>query len=160
MKALEDMAEALALVQRRIAGMARHGTVAEVNAGEGWVRLDWGDGFLSAKLPYAQIGGALKLHSPPSEGQKMTAIAPTGDLRQAVAQPLGFSDANQSPGSTGGTHVLTIGGVTVSVDGSGIKLTGTLDITGAALTHNGKNVGSDHKHSGIVPGSGQTGDPL
>jgi hypothetical protein len=31
---------------------------------------------------------------------------------------------------------------------------------GGTLTHNDKNVGHDHSHSGVVPGSGQSGGPV
>lgn len=37
--------------------------------------------------------------------------------------------------------------------------TGTVAITGGALTHNGTNVGSTHTHSGVQPGGGNTGAP-
>lgn len=154
MEAIERLAEALAQVQRRVAGVARHGTVAEVNPAEGWVRLDWGDGFLSAKIPYAQSAGAMKVHTPPSVGQTMTALAPGGDLRQAVAQPLGFTSGAQSPGSGGDEFVLNIGGMTIRATGAGIE------ITGAALTHNGKNIGADHTHTGVMPGGAETGPPI
>ncbi len=159
MEAIERLAEALAQVQRRIAGVARHGTVAEVNPAEGWVRLDWGDGFLSAKIPYAQSAGTMRVHTPPSTGQTMTAVAPGGDLRQAVAHPLGFTAGSPSPGSEGDEFVVNVGGMTIRVTGAGIEITGEVAITGAVLTHNGKNVGSDHAHSGVMPGGGVTGPP-
>lgn len=48
-----------------------------------------------------------------------------------------------------------------------IKLTGNLstaggnvDMSGGALTHNGKNIGFDHSHDGVQPGSGNSGGPI
>lgn len=158
MQAIEELAEALVSAQRRLAGVARHGVVAEVNAGEGWCRLDWGEGFLSAKIPYSQIGGALKLHSAPTVGQSMTAISPTGDLKQAVAQPLGFSDGNPSPGADGASHVLTLGGLTVTISAGKVKVEGDIETFGA-LTNDGKNVGSDHTHGGVMSGPSSTNVP-
>lgn len=40
-----------------------------------------------------------------------------------------------------------------------VEMQGAVTITGAALRHNGKNVGSDHIHGGVQPGGGQTSDP-
>lgn len=36
----------------------------------------------------------------------------------------------------------------------------TLDINGAILRHNGKNIGSTHQHSDVTPGSGSSGGPV
>jgi phage baseplate assembly protein V len=35
-----------------------------------------------------------------------------------------------------------------------------LDINGAALRHNGKNIGSTHQHSGVLAGPANTGVPI
>jgi len=37
---------------------------------------------------------------------------------------------------------------------------GNVNINSTTLTHNGKNIGSDHKHSGVTPGGDNTGDPI
>jgi phage baseplate assembly protein V len=37
---------------------------------------------------------------------------------------------------------------------------GNLDINGTSLRHNGKDIGSTHKHSGVTAGSGSTGVPV
>lgn len=158
MQAFEEMAEAIAQLQRKIGGVVRHGTVAEVNPAEGWCRLDWGDGFLSPKITYAQTGGALKLHNAPSVGQAMTAIAPTGDLRQASAHPLGFSDGNPSPSTDGAAHVLTLGGLTVTISDGKVTINGDIETFGD-LINDGKNVGHDHTHSGVMSGPDSTGTP-
>ncbi|HKY46146.1 MAG TPA: phage baseplate assembly protein V [Pyrinomonadaceae bacterium] len=45
-----------------------------------------------------------------------------------------------------------------------VKVDGTLGVDGqtslAGVTSNGKNVGSDHKHSGVQTGGGNTGNPV
>ncbi len=43
--------------------------------------------------------------------------------------------------------------------GGSMTITGDVAITGASLTHNGKNVGSTHTHTGVTPGGGNTGAP-
>ena len=116
------LAQRVADLERRMKGMCRYGTVHEVDPTSRTVRLKLGEGtagepFLTAPIPYAQTAGAVKLHNPPSVGQQMAAMTPSGDLRQAVAQPLGFSDANQSPSLAGDEHVMTFGSVTVSLKG-------------------------------------------
>lgn len=37
---------------------------------------------------------------------------------------------------------------------------GAVNITSASLTHNGKNIGATHEHSGVQPGSSNTGMPI
>jgi hypothetical protein len=49
--------------------------------------------------------------------------------------------------------VLTMGGVTFTVSGGGVA------IEGGQVTHNGINIGSDHVHSGVVVGPGETEGP-
>ncbi len=43
---------------------------------------------------------------------------------------------------------------------NGNSLEGGLALSGGQLTHNGKNVGSDHAHSKVQPGSGNSGGPV
>jgi len=42
----------------------------------------------------------------------------------------------------------------------GLTVAGDLKASGGAFTHNGKDVGSDHLHSGVQPGGGNTGAPI
>jgi hypothetical protein len=44
--------------------------------------------------------------------------------------------------------------------GAAIKIAGNVEFTGGTLTHNGKNIGSDHKHSGVQSGGSNTGNPV
>lgn len=42
-----------------------------------------------------------------------------------------------------------------------IKITaGAIELVSATLTHNGKNIGATHEHSGVQPGGGDTGPPV
>ncbi|OHV85803.1 phage baseplate assembly protein V [Ensifer sp. LCM 4579] len=62
----------------------------------------------------------------------------------------------------GGSFNIAIGGG-VSISASGGELTinapGGIALESATLTHNGKNVGHDHKHTDVVPGPALTGPP-
>lgn len=168
------LAQRVADLERRMKGMCRYGIVEEVDPGAGTVRLKLGedaDGnpFLTAPIPYAQTAGAVKLHNPPSQGQQMVAMSPDGDLRQAIAQPLGFSEANASPSGAGDQHVLTFGSVTIQLSGDGLSFSvggvsvlidgSGLHVTGGGVDHNGTDIGDTHTHSGITPGPARTGDP-
>ncbi|CAM5772016.1 hypothetical protein LMIY3S_03702 [Labrys miyagiensis] len=55
--------------------------------------------------------------------------------------------------SAGNPINVTVGGVTFKISADGV------DIQGGTITHNGKNIGSDHVHTGIQPGPANTGPP-
>lgn len=115
-------------LERRAESMMAHGTVAQVDPAKGRVRLRLGGSddkpFLSPWIPYAQIAGALKVHTPPSVGQQMTAISPCGDLRQACALPMTFSEANASPSQSGEENVVTYGGFRLTLKGDALIVEG------------------------------------
>lgn len=130
-------------MEGRLAGKARHGTVQEVDTAKQLVRLRLGgteaEPYLSPWIPYGQIAGpstGLKVHAPPTVGQNMTLLSPTGDLRQSVAAPFTWSDQAPSPGSTA-DPVATYGEVRFDLTPSGLKITaGTavVDVTTAGIT--------------------------
>jgi phage baseplate assembly protein gpV len=174
MRELVELASRVADLERRFSGVVRHGTVDQVDPAKQIVRLKFGedkDGnpFLSPWVPYAQIAGALKVHTPPSVGQQMSTLSPSGDWMQSIALPMHWSDQNASPSQNGDENVLTygnvratikddlvqitVGGVTVNISSDGVA------ITGGKVTHNGKNIGSTHIHGGVVPGGGLTDVP-
>ena len=217
MQALVDLADRIARLENRVSNTVLHGTVHSVNPSDGTVRLRLGgpdnEPFLSPHIPYSQIAGSMKLHAPPSVGQQMTMFSPSGDLRQAVAMPMTWSDANPTPAAEGDGNVLTFGGFRIDLkdgeliihgpkvkfiagssiieaedgaltltNGSEIALNaGVIRLNGAVVgggsgnagatfngdfhaangefTHNGKNVGSDHKHTGVQGGASVSGEP-
>jgi phage baseplate assembly protein gpV len=187
---LVELASRVAELERRFSGAMRHGTIEEVDAARQRVRLNFGkdvDGkpFLSPWVPYAQIAGALKVHTPPSKGQQFTLLSPAGDWQQAVALPMTWSDQNQSPSSKGDENVLTYGNVKAAIrdDLTQLKVGGTefeitsgrvlikvggvaveitrsgVAIIGGKVTHDGRNIGSTHIHGGVAPGGGLTDVP-
>ena len=120
MRELAELVVRIAELERRFANMMRHGTVEEVDAKKQRLRIRLGEGddgapFIGPWVPYAQIAGDLKLHTPPSKGQQMTMLNPTGDFRQAVAIPLTWSDRNQSPSEKPDEHVLSFGSVQITL---------------------------------------------
>ncbi len=191
MHELVELASRVADLERRFSGVVRHGTVEEVDPAKQIVRVKFGedkDGnpFLSPWLPYAQIAGALKVHTPPTVGQQMSTLSPSGDWMQAVALPMHWSDQNQSPSSNGDENVLTygnvratikddlvqviVGGCTFEVTSGHVKIeiggvTHTINgdgITteGGRIEHDGKNIGKDHRHKDVESGPSLTGHPV
>lgn len=118
---LVELASRIAEVERRLSGIMRHGTVAEVDPEAQRVRLDFGPAhggtgrFLSPWVPYSQFSGALKIHTPPTVGQQFAAMSPSGDFQQAVAVPLTHSTANPSPSTAGDANVVTYGNVSMTL---------------------------------------------
>lgn len=174
MKEIVAIAARLAEVERRLAQTMRSGTVAAVNADKGTVRIkigiaEGGGDLLSPWVRYAQIGGALKAHIPPSVGQQMTIMSPSGEPEQALALPMGFSDGNPSPSGDGGQNVITFGAATITLAGTGLTISvggvtmnisaAGIAITGGTVTHNGKNIGSTHTHGGVMTGPANTSVP-
>ena len=155
--AIREIVELVARVtdlERRVAGVMRHGTVAEVDAGRQRMRLDFGPAhgaegrFLSPWVPYGQFSGALRVHTPPTVGQQFTVMSPTGDFQQAVAVPLTHYDGNPSPSTAGDENVVTYGNVRmtladdlldVDVGGSLLRMTSaeiTLSTNGSSIVLN------------------------
>jgi phage baseplate assembly protein V len=147
-------------------------------------------GFESDWLPFgAKRAGSTKTWSPLSIGEQVVILSPYGDLGQAIIVCSLYSSANPAPASSGSleketypdgttisydsaSHTMnaTIGGTTITADRGKIALvvggvtfvitSGGLNIQGGQVTHNGKNIGSDHAHSGIQRGSANSDGPV
>lgn len=176
-------------LSRRQANAVRIGTVMEVDpAGyrvrvkSGAIETDW------IKWGLRRAKGT-RSWSAPVVGEQVVMAAPSGDLRQAVVICAIPQDAAPPAGTTGdvdrtiypdgavveynhASHELlvTTGGTTVKaspseirleVGGSSIVITSSaVTINSGGLTHNGKNVGSTHIHSGVTTGGGNTMGPV
>ena len=147
-------------------------------------------GFESDWLPFgAKRAGSTKTWSPLSIGEQVLILSPYGDLGQAVIVCSLYSSANPAPSSSAtldketypdgttisydsASHTLnaTIGGTTITADRGQIALgvggvtfvitAGGIDMQGGQVTHNGKNIGSDHAHGGIQRGSANSDSPI
>jgi phage baseplate assembly protein V len=174
MRELAELAGRIADLERRVFGLMRHGTVAAVDAGRGMVRLKLGQStaggdFLGPWVPYSQIAGAMKAHVPPAVGQQMTLMSPSGDIRQAVALPLTWSEQNESPSSSGEENVVVYGDVTIKLTADALRLdvgavslvvsAAGISVTGGRVEHDGKNIGSSHIHGGVERGPANTAPP-
>lgn len=157
----------------RQANTLKFAPVAEVDAEKAMVRLRMGgsdeEPFLSPWVPYTQVAGALKVHTPPSVGQQFALISSAGDWELGVALPLTWSDQNESPSEAADENVATFGSVRAELTASGLKITvgdtvvditaGGIALEGADLTHNDIFIGDTHEHTLVEPGGGLSGPP-
>lgn len=117
----------IAALKRMVAGNLRFGTVKSVDTDKKHVQLmllnDQGQEFLSPWRPWGEIAGEEKSWRPPTEGQQMMLVAPRGDMRQAVALPLTYSDDNEAPSSDADARILAaFGGGKLLFDGGGDRV--------------------------------------
>lgn len=69
----------------------------------------------------------------------------------------------------GGSSTVSVGGMTFRLSEAGMRVeiggfvldvsAAGLAMTGGQVTHDGKNIGSDHVHTDVVPGPANTGPP-
>lgn len=163
----------IAELQRRQSNILRSGTVVEVDAAKGRVKVDVGNEgnpLITPWIRWSERAGARKTWSPPSVGEAMTILSGSGEVDgRALAIHGGFTDQNPAPSADGDAAVFSLGNVTATIIDGGLKLeiggvtveiTGAgFAITGGTVTHNGANIGDTHKHGGIKPGSSQTSNP-
>jgi phage baseplate assembly protein gpV len=173
MREVVELAARIAELERRFAGLMRHGTVEEIDTERHRLRLNFGKDvddkpFLSPKIPYAQIAGALKLHTPPSVGQQMTMMAPNGDWQQAIALPMTWSNENEAPSKKADEHVLTFGGWKITLKDKSLVLENGVvyrfthegfEQEGGHLVHDGKGIDAHHVHTMVMPGAALSGPP-
>ncbi len=166
---LARLAREVAEIRRAMAATMRSGTVAEVDAAAGTVRLDLGEGMLSAPVPYTQFAGALKVHTPPSVGQQMFLLSPSGETAQGCALPLTWGGGNDAPSGAANENVLTFGAVRMQITDAAIEIVvggvtltisaAGLSVNGGRVEHDGTNIGSTHTHGGVDRGGSNTDPP-
>lgn len=89
-------------------------------------------------------------------------LAPSGDL--IINVPTMTVNAQQttynSPVTVNGLLTYTKGMQGSGGEGSSISISGGASFEGGQITHNSKNIGSDHKHGGVVAGSDESDVPV
>ncbi len=164
--------EQLELVVRRqsvqMNNMFREGTVKEVDFEKGTAIVDASE-VESKPSPWLTQAGSINEWTPPSVGQRVVLVSPSGDLGKSFIMPGGFTDSVPQTHNKGAEKRVVIGGATIthsaeglfiSVGGTEFKFTGAgFEQTGGKQSHDGKNVGSDHIHGGVAPGGATTDVP-
>jgi uncharacterized protein involved in type VI secretion and phage assembly len=126
-----------------------------------------------APIATSHVGNGFGLAIGPQVGDQIIVGFHEGDIDSPFMMGRLHSDAERPPraeageivlqSSTGfvlkagkdGTISVTSGGHTITINAGG----GGIALTSATLTHNGKNIGDTHEHTGIVPGDALTGPP-
>lgn len=101
----------VAALRRSIQGAQRVGTVHDVDTDKRRVQIKLADNdgspFLAPWRPWAETAGAEMSWRPPSKGQQMMLLSPFGDMRQGVAIPLTYSNANPAPSNDPDQRILS-----------------------------------------------------
>ena len=168
-------------LQRRLANIVRIGTVTAINHADARVKVTF-DGVTSPWLPWATgRAGAVKDWSPPSIGEQVCILSPTGELGAGFVMAGGInSDAHGSPDSradvyridvpSGGAYEVHVGGAVILADNGKIQLLvggSTFKIIGGKVTFDGDlevtgdvKAGSislkTHTHGGVTSGGSST----
>lgn len=124
--ALERLATRVAELERRLANMIRTGTVEDLDAGAGRVRVRYGDEAVTAPIPWlAEAAGETRDWRPPDPGEQVLLVSPSGEMGLAIALPAVYRDRFPAPASDAresvrvhgddarfsydaGAHVLTV----------------------------------------------------
>lgn len=158
-------AERLAESERRLANVLRKVKVKENRDGK--VIVEDGTGFVSGELAQGSMSaGGWRIDAPAGEGAQGLLFCPDGDPANGVFLPCLPDDANGAASTKTDTlKLISPSGKTFTVSEDGfafegdIKITGRLDVEGAGVTHNGKDIGDTHVHGNVVRGLDLTGVP-
>lgn len=164
---------------RRLENLIRIGTVEQIDPSAARVRVRMGN-TLTAWIPWltARAGTDIDWWAP-APGEQIILLSPSGDMSQAIALPSLYSDTHTPPSHDldirrvdfyGGTYFsydrrkkhlhidLSDEGTVTLIAKGGINLIGDVNVTGE-VTANGIKL-TQHRHTGVVPGGGQSGQPL
>lgn len=118
----EDLLRRIPEIERMIRNIIRYGKVLEVDAAKGLVRMVDDGGGEGQKLetdwrPWGETGGGIKTWRPPTVGQAVMMISPSGNLAHGIVFSAAFSDENKAPSDKGDEIKETIGASSVTVRG-------------------------------------------
>lgn len=117
-------------------------------------------------------GSPAHIHIEQAAGTAAVDIAPDGSITVNTNSTVTATAAGavyvkapsvtlDTPNTTCTGNLTVDGGLSVmGTGGAASAMHGNLAIDGGTLTHNSKNVGSTHEHSGVQTGSGNTGAPI
>lgn len=152
----------------RMNNMLREGVVKKVDFEKGLAIVD-AHGVETKPLPWFEQAGDVNEWTPLSVGQRVMLVSPDGDPGKAAIMRGGFTDDTPQPHNKGAEKRTTIGDCTVTQSGESLVVViggCTFTFNGAGFTqtggrmeHDGRNVGTDHVHGGIVPGGANTAIP-
>ncbi len=96
----------LADLARRLTNILRPGTVEAIDHAAARVRIRSGD-ILTDWLPWlTHRAGATATWSPPTVGEQVLLLAPSGNLAAAIVLPALYADAHPAPSTSPNEHVM------------------------------------------------------
>ena len=121
----------IAALARLIENLVRLGTIAEVDVVKARVRVKSGE-LLTTWLPWLALrAGAEREWNPPTVGEQVVLLSPSGQLAQGIVLTGLFSETNPANGDRAGLHRTTYrDGAVIEYDSIAHLLTAT--IPGAA----------------------------
>lgn len=172
-------------ILRRLENLFRTGTIAEVDLVNARCRVKSG-GLLTGWLPwFVNRAGTTKDWDPPTVGEQCAVFSPSGNPAQGFVLVGIYSDANPAPADSGSlcrraypdgavidydhashqlSATLPAGGTAVLIAPGGVQIQGDVAITGQVTVTQDVVAGGisliHHRHPGIMPGGGQTGEPV
>lgn len=117
----------IAELSRRLENMIRIGTIAEIDHAARRVRVD--SGSLTTDWLKWRVGraGATRTWEPPTIGEQVMILSPSGELANGIVIPSIYSDAHDAPDASPDTHVTSYpDGAVVSYN----HQTGAMGVTG------------------------------
>ena len=155
----------LAELSRRLANIARWGSVHELDAAAARVRVHWaddeaGDPVLTAWLPWLTTrAGADQSWWAPTVGEQVLLVSPSGDLAQAVVLPAVYQDTHPAPAADPNKQVVRYSdGAVIAYDRSAHHLEAVLpgEATAKVVATGGVRIEGDTTIVGnlVVEGEG------
>ena len=108
--AIQRLAGRVAELERRLANTVRTGTVEELDAGAGRVRVRYGDEAVTAPVPWlAEAAGETRDWRPPDPGEQVLLVSPMGEMGLAIAVPAVYRDSFPAPGADAEKNIRVYG---------------------------------------------------
>lgn len=122
-------------LDRRLNNLFREAKVTKLHADEGMAEVD-ADGLPSTKIPWLARAGQSREWDPPTEGERVILISPTGDPGIGMILPGGFSNQFPQNHDKGGEHRRSVGDKVSTTTTDKDKVTKTEKVTVAQNADN------------------------
>ncbi|NRA86406.1 MAG: phage baseplate assembly protein V [Rhizobiales bacterium] len=115
-------------------------SITEVDTAKAKVKVAVGDGS-SGWLPFSTPAGKVSIWSPPSVGQSVMLLSPSGNIDQAIVLSGGFNDANPPKSSEADCLHISIGSSSLFIkDGEVIIKADKITVEANEITHKAPKV--------------------
>lgn len=139
MRAFRDLEAEVESLRRQVNNIVREGRVTDrIDYARGLAEVELDGGLVSRMVPWVQRAGTVKDWDPPSPGERILMLSPTGDPARSLILPGGWTDDNAAPDNRGGARTITTeGDFTVRAGGLiTLEAAGNVVIKGARIDLN------------------------